>query len=98
MTAEELTNQAQMAFEQALPDDATPYDVGQAFVKVGEHLAACLAEEADALTAELLNALVLMQKAYNGPHIEDDTEWCRTVDEADAKCAAAIAKATGADQ
>lgn len=47
MTPAELTNQAQLAFEQALPDDATPYEIGQAFVKVGEHLAACLAEEAD---------------------------------------------------
>ena len=44
MTADELTTQAQMAFEQALPDDASPYEVGKAWVAVGEHLAACLAE------------------------------------------------------
>lgn len=44
---------------------------------------------------DLLEALTLMQKAYAGPHIDNDEEWVCTVDDADAKCLAAIAKATG---
>lgn len=47
LTAEDLAHQAQYAFEEACPDDASPYEIGKAWQKVGEHLAAVLAEAAD---------------------------------------------------
>ncbi|HKT54514.1 MAG TPA: hypothetical protein VJP88_08675 [Caulobacteraceae bacterium] len=40
----DLADQAQYAFETACPDGASPYDIGKAWQKVGEHLAAVLAE------------------------------------------------------
>ena len=48
----ELADWAQAAFEGALPDDATPYDVGKAFGSVGEHLHAVLAERLAEMAAE----------------------------------------------
>ena len=47
MTAQELAEHAQFAFENDLPDDFTPYDCAMAWRRVGEHLAAVLAERAD---------------------------------------------------
>src|SRR5574343_326631 len=47
----ELADWAQAAFEGALPDDATPYDVGRAFASVGEHLHAVLAERLEEISA-----------------------------------------------
>lgn len=49
LTAEYLADHAQAAFEDACPDDASPYEIGKAWRKVGEHLAAVIAEaEAEA--------------------------------------------------
>ena len=45
-TAEQLAQHAQAAFEDACPEDASPYEVGKAWQKVGEHLAAVIAEAA----------------------------------------------------
>lgn len=47
MTAQELAEHAQFAFENDLPDDFTPYDCAMAWRRVGEHLAAVLAERAE---------------------------------------------------
>jgi hypothetical protein len=46
MTAQELADHAADAFDDALPDDALPHEVGRAWKAVGERLAAILAERA----------------------------------------------------
>jgi hypothetical protein len=47
MTAEELADYAQDAFESDLPDDPTPYEMGRAWKAVGERLFEILAERAE---------------------------------------------------
>jgi hypothetical protein len=47
MTAQELADHAADAFDDALPDDALPHEVGRAWKAVGERLAAILAERAE---------------------------------------------------
>ena len=47
MTAQELADHAADAFDNALPDDALPHEVGRAWKAVGERLAAILAERAE---------------------------------------------------
>ena len=47
MTAEELADHAQAAFENNLMDDPTPYEMGRAWKAVGERLFEILAEEAE---------------------------------------------------
>lgn len=46
MTAQDLADHAADAFDNALPDDALPHEVGRAWKAVGERLAAILAERA----------------------------------------------------
>lgn len=57
LTADEWAAQAQAAFEQALPDDPSPYEEGKAWSKVGEHLAAVLAEQLEEAHAHLCFAM-----------------------------------------
>ena len=53
ITAEYLAQHAQAAFEDACPEDASPYEIGKAWQKVGEHLAAVIAEnQAEARSVE----------------------------------------------
>ncbi len=47
MTAQELADHAADAFDDALPDDALPHEVGRAWKAVGERLAAILTERAE---------------------------------------------------
>ena len=47
MTAQDLADHAADAFDNALPDDALPHEVGRAWKAVGERLAAILAERAE---------------------------------------------------
>jgi len=47
MTAQDLADHAADAFDNALPDDALPHDIGRAWKAVGERLAAILAERAE---------------------------------------------------
>lgn len=47
MTAEELADHAQDAFENNLMDDPTPYEMGRAWKAVGERLFEILAERAE---------------------------------------------------
>ena len=58
MTAEELADHAQAAFENNLMDDPTPYEMGMAWKAVGERLFEILSERAEEERAPQIAYLV----------------------------------------
>ena len=74
MTAEELADYAQDAFENNLMDDPTPYEMGRAWKAVGERLFEILAERAEEERSPEIDGLCENLRGID-KNLEDDHYW-----------------------
>ena len=74
MTAQELADYAQDAFESDLMDDPTPYEMGRAWKCVGERLFAILSERAEEERALEIGGLCAKLRGID-KLLEEDHYW-----------------------
>ena len=78
LTAEYLADHAQNAFDDACPEDASQYEVGKAWRKVGEHLAAVIAEAAED-RASALEPFQALAREVTSPGA--DRDWLKSAND-----------------